>query len=135
MSPVVHFEMPAKNRGRVKKFYEEAFGWEMKQLGPKMGDYLMANTIETDEKGMVKTKGAINGGFWETQDKAYPHIVISVDNLESSMEKVKKAGGRILGGHLGPDTIDEIPGVGRYISFEDSEGNLAGMLEPRKVSK
>ena len=131
MNPVVHFEMPAKNRARVKNFYGSVFGWKMEQLGYEMDNYILAHTTETDEKGMVKTPGAINGGFWETQDKAYPHVVISVDNLESSIEKVKKGGGKILGGHLGPDTIDEIPGVGRYISFEDSEGNNVGMLEPK----
>lgn len=131
MNPVVHFEMPAKDRNRVKKFYESVFSWKMQQLGSEMDNYILAHTTETDKNGTVKTPGAINGGFWETQDKAYPHIVISVDNLETSIEKVKKGGGKILGGHLGPDTIDTIPGVGRYISFEDSEGNNVGMLEPK----
>ncbi|WP_394295705.1 VOC family protein [Candidatus Methanoperedens nitratireducens] len=27
MNPVVHFEMPAKDKGRMRKFYETAFGW------------------------------------------------------------------------------------------------------------
>ena len=44
MNPVVHFEMPAKNKKRVKKFYEKAFGWKMQQLGAKMGDYILATT-------------------------------------------------------------------------------------------
>ena len=33
MNPVVHFEMPAKNKKRVKKFYEKVFGWKMKRGG------------------------------------------------------------------------------------------------------
>ncbi len=28
MNPVVHFEMPAKDKGRIRKFYETAFGWQ-----------------------------------------------------------------------------------------------------------
>ncbi len=36
MSPVVHFEMPAKDKKRVRKFYETAFGWEMSQMGAEM---------------------------------------------------------------------------------------------------
>jgi len=29
MNPVVHFEMPAKDRARVSEFYTKAFGWKM----------------------------------------------------------------------------------------------------------
>jgi predicted enzyme related to lactoylglutathione lyase len=133
MDPVVHFEMPTKDKKRTAEFYSKAFGWQMNQLGKEMGNYLLAQTTETDEKNMVKTPGAINGGFFDYQDKEgfnMPHLVISVDNLEESMKKVEKAGGKILGGAKGPGTIDDIPGIGKYISFEDSEGNHAGMLQP-----
>lgn len=131
--PVVHFEMPAKDKARVSKFYTEVFGWEMTQLGPEMGSYILAGTTEVDENNMAKNPGAINGGFFEYQDKEgfnIPHLVISVDNLEESMKMVEDAGGKIIGGAKGPGTIDDIPGIGRYISFEDSEGNRVGMLQP-----
>ena len=133
MNPVVHFEMPAKNKARVKKFYEEVFGWTMQQMGPEMGNYVVAQTAETGENNMVKTPGTINGGFFDYQEKVgfnMPHLVISVDNLEASMKMVEEAGGRIIGGASGPGKIDDIPGIGRYISFEDSEGNHVGMLQP-----
>src|SRR6185369_17421587 len=133
MDRVVHFEMPAKDNKRVSEFYSKAFGWQMNQLGDEMGSYLLAGTTETDENRMPKTPGAINGGFFKFQEKEgfnVPHIVISVDNLEESMEKVKAQGGKIIGGASGPDTVDDIPGIGRYISFEDSEGNHVGMLQP-----
>ena len=29
MNPVVHFEMPGADMDRMKKFYEETFGWQM----------------------------------------------------------------------------------------------------------
>ncbi|MDE2026370.1 MAG: VOC family protein [Patescibacteria group bacterium] len=133
MDPVVHFEMPAKDKKRTANFYSTVFGWNMTQMGENMGDYLLAGTTEVDEKMMPKTPGAINGGFFDFQNKEgynMPHLVIAVDNLEASMEKVKKTGGKILGGAKGPNTIDDIPGIGRYISFEDTEGNHVGMLEP-----
>ncbi len=83
MNPVVHFEMPTENKKRVKSFYETVFGWKMSQLGPEMGDYLLAYTTETDEKGMVKTPGNINGGFYQKgKDGTVPHIVIAVDDLK-----------------------------------------------------
>ncbi len=132
-NPVVHFEMPAKDKKRVSDFYINAFGWKMNQLGPEMGDYLIAQTTETDENNMVTRPGAINGGFFGYKDETgfnMPHLVISVDNLEVAMEKVKENGGKIIGGASGPGKIDYIPGIGRYVSFEDSEGNHVGMLQP-----
>ena len=50
MNPVVHFEMPAKDRGRMRKFYETAFGWRTEQLGKEMGEYVLVTTTESDEK-------------------------------------------------------------------------------------
>lgn len=138
MNPVVHFEMPAKDKKRTAAFYSTAFGWQMSQLGAEMGDYLLAGTTEVDENNMVKMPGAINGGFFDYQEKEgfnTPHLVISVDNLEESMEKVEEAGGKVLGGMKGPGTIDDIPGVGRYVSFIDTEGNHAGMLQPTPMEE
>lgn len=137
MSPVVHFEMPAKDNKRVKKFYEEAFGWQMVQLGEEMGGYILANTTEVDEKTQrPKEPGAINGGFFGYDPKnlklQYPSIVISVENLDKAMEAVKKAGGKVLGASKEGEP-DNIPGIGLYISIEDSEGNRVGMLQPSSM--
>lgn len=134
MDSVVHFEMPAKDKKRAADFYSSVFGWHMNQLGAEMGNYLVAQTTETDENTMMpKTPGAINGGFFDYQDKegfTIPHLVISVENLEDAMKKVEASGGKILGGTTGPGKIDDIPGIGRYIAFTDSEGNHVGMLQP-----
>jgi len=132
-SPVVHFEMPTKDRKRVSDFYTKAFGWKMVQFGPEMGNYIVAQTTETSEDGMVQTPGNINGGFFDYKDQKgfdIPHIVISVDNIEESMKDVEEAGGKIIGGASGSGKIDDIPGIGRYIAFEDSEGNHVGILQP-----
>ncbi len=126
-NPVVHFEMPAKDRKRASDFYSKVFGWGMKQMGPEMGDYLMAQTTETDTEGMVKTPGNINGGFFEYKDEEgynAPHLVISVEDLNKSIEDVKAAGGEVKG------EIMDIPNVGKYISFKDTEGNIVGILQP-----
>ena len=53
MNPVVHFEMGYKDKARMVKFYETAFGWQTKAMGPDMGNYVVAHTTETDEAGMV----------------------------------------------------------------------------------
>jgi predicted enzyme related to lactoylglutathione lyase len=126
MNPVVHFEMPYDMRERMAKFYESAFGWQTQMLGSDMGNYVLATTTETDESG-PKKPGAINGGFfpkhpdWPAQ---HPSIVIAVDDIKDAARKVIDAGGQVLGEPM------EIPGVGQYVSFIDTEGNRASMLQP-----
>jgi len=128
MNPVVHFEMPCDDRARVTKFYESAFGWKMRQFGEDMGNYIVAETSETAE-GRPTRAGAINGGFfprkpdWPAQ---YPSVVIAVDDIRASMRKVTGAGGKVLGEPM------EIPGVGQYVSFTDTEGNRVSLLQPNR---
>src|SRR5689334_14077169 len=114
MCPVVHFEMPAENRNRMADFYASVFGWKTEMLGPEMGDYVLATTIEKGSDGRPDKAGAINGGFfpkkpdWPAQ---YPSIVIAVENISEYMQDIAKSGGKILGEPM------EIPGVGHYVSF------------------
>ncbi len=126
MNPVVHFEMPATDTKRMASFYTQAFGWEANQLGEEMGNYVVMMTTESDKTG-PKRKGAINGGFYQKTDdpvSQYPSVVIAVDDIDEHVKIVKQAGGKILG------EIMEIPGVGKYVSFLDTEGNRVGMLQP-----
>ncbi len=113
MNPVVHFEMPAKDKSRMRKFYETAFGWLTEQLGKEMGEYVLVTTTESDEKtGLPKSPGAINGGFYQCTDplSQYPSVVIAVDDIKEAMKKVEEAGGKVLEGQV-PGKPDEIPGV------------------------
>jgi hypothetical protein len=126
MSPVIHFEMPADDRKRMAEFYTKTFGWQTQMLGPEMGGYVVVTTTESDDSG-PKNPGAINGGFFAKQPDRpaqYPSVVIAVDDVDESMKAVTDAGGKILGEPM------DIPGVGRYVSFYDTEGNRVGMLKP-----
>ena len=131
MDPVVHFEMPYEDPERLMKFYAQAFGWKMQKLDEDMGNYVIATTTETDENRMVKNPGTINGGFfprkpdWPAQ---YPSVVIAVDNIEQAIMKISHAGGTVLGEPM------EIPGIGLYVSFIDTEGNRVSILQPRMMS-
>ena len=137
MNPVVHFEMPYENRDRMADFYAKAFGWQAQKLGAEMGNYVTVSTTETDEKTRrPKTPGAINGGFFQkTQDPnkggQNVSIVIAVDDIKEATKKVEEAGGKVLGGAFKPGEPDDIPGVGLYSAFIDSEGNRIGMLQPK----
>jgi predicted enzyme related to lactoylglutathione lyase len=127
MNPVVHFEMPAEDRKRMSEFYTKTFGWQTNQLGPEMGENILVTTIEVDENMIPKKPGAINGGFFQkTEDipSQYPSVVIKVDDIKESMKKVEEAGGKVLGESM------EIPNVGWFMSFIDTEGNRVSMLQP-----
>ena len=91
-----------------------------------MGDYVTATTAETGPSGPARP-GSIDGGFfarkpdWPAQ---HPSVVIAVDDLHAAMKKVDAAGGTVLGEPM------EIPGIGHYVSFTDTERNRVGMLQP-----
>jgi len=126
MCPVVHFEMPYEEPRRVAKFYESVFGWQTNMLGGNMGDYILAATTESRD-GRPMNPGAINGGFfpkkpdWPAQ---HPGVVIAVEDIEDAIRRVNEAGGEVLGMPV------EIPSVGRYVSFYDTERNRVALLQP-----
>jgi hypothetical protein len=127
MDPVVHFQMPAEDRERAARFYGEAFGWSAEHMGEEMGSYTVVTTTPSGPDGRPSTPGAINGGFYQRpQDPSgqAPGVVIAVDDVERSMAAVEGAGGRLAG------VAEEIPGVGVFASFFDTEGNRVGMLQP-----
>lgn len=126
MNPVVHFEMPYENRERMMTFYESTFGWRTEALGEEMNNYVVVTTAESDVKPGAPA-GAIGGGFFQKNPDwpaQYPTVVIAVDDIDVSMKKVTEAGGEVLGEPM------EIPGIGLYVSFFDTEGNRASLLQP-----
>lgn len=124
--PVVHFEMPYDNAKRVAAFYATTFGWDMNQMDAQMGNYIVAATADTDKNHMVTRPGAINGGFYpkSSSQAKYPSVVIAVDDIDAAMKAITANGGKILG-----EPVD-IHGVGRYVSFTDTEGNRVSILQP-----
>lgn len=126
MDPVVHFEMPAEDQKRMGEFYAKVFGWKTQMMGEDMGNYMVVTTTESDEKG-PKKPGAINGGFYKKTKEMgsiHPSIVIAVENIKEHIKKIEHAGGKILGEPM------DIPGVGMYTNFIDTEGNRVGVLQP-----
>jgi predicted enzyme related to lactoylglutathione lyase len=132
MNPVIHFEMPYDNAARASKFYETAFGWNMQNMGAQMGNYVLATTIASDANGRPTKPGAINGGLFEKKPDwpaQAPSVVIGVDDIQKAMAKVTAAGGKVLGEPM------DIPGVGAYVSFTDTEGNRVSLLQPLMSGK
>jgi len=92
-----------------------------------MGEYVVVTTAESDESGRPKMGGAINGGFYQkTEDPVsnHPSVVISVDDINETVQKIKNGGGNVLG------EVMQIHGIGSYVSFLDTEDNRIGVLQP-----
>ena len=125
MNPIVHFELPAKDKERSKKFYSEVFGWKLEDY-PEM-NYTMVYTSDVDEKYMPKTPGTINGGMMSTDDNGgtFPVLVISVPDLDEYIKKVEDADCKIIM----PRT--EVGDMGYYARFVDPEGVVMGIWETK----
>jgi predicted enzyme related to lactoylglutathione lyase len=68
--------------------------------------------------------GAINGGLMRrTGETPSPVITIDVDSVDQALKQVEAAGGRVVR----PRT--EIPGMGAFAYFTDTEGNTLGLWD------
>ena len=122
MDKVVHFEIPADNLARAKKFYNTVFGWKMNEI-PEM-EYVMVGTVESDENGIPKETGAINGGMLERQDPVKsPVITINVKNIDQAAEAIEKNGGKIVRPKMA------VGDMGYAAYFKDTEGNVIGLWQ------
>lgn len=129
MNPVVHFEIPAEDKMRAKKFYSEAFGWMINDVDIGGGEiYSAAITTSSDEQtGMPDKPGAINGALFDRDEKLKtPVITIDVNSIDEALEKIEEAGGSRL------IEKGEVPEMGFYAYFKDSEGNVMGLWEELK---
>lgn len=123
MDKVVHFEIPAEDLERAKAFYGAMFGWEMVDV-PGMA-YTMVRTVPVDEQQMPTEPGAINGGMMGRSPEypASPVLTIDVASIDDALERIEAAGGSVVR----PKT--EIPGMGAFAYFSDTEGNTLGLWE------
>src|SRR5437867_4135623 len=125
MDKVVHFEIPVDDSARAKEFYGSIFDWDLDEADMGGGvTYTTVGTVATDEKMLPKEPGAINGGLMRrTSDTPTPVITIQVDSIEDTLKKVEAGGGSTIQ----PRT--EIPNMGAFGYFKDSEGNVLGLWE------
>jgi uncharacterized protein len=126
MDKVVHFEIPVDDSARAKEFYGSAFDWQLNDTDMGGGNiYTIVITTPIDEQNQLPTEpGAINGGLMQrTEGTPAPVITIGVDAIDDALKKVEAGGGSVVQ----PRT--EIPGMGAFAYFKDSEGNVVGLWE------
>lgn len=121
----------------MASFYEHVFGWQTNKLGSEMGNYVVAMTSEREDMTKFPDKpGMIDGGFFKrAEENQHPSVVISVPDIKVAMEKVKSAGGTVVESSLQNGEPMDIPGIGRYAGFTDTEGNRVSLLQPAEMEQ
>jgi uncharacterized protein len=121
---VGHFEIPADNPKRARKFYSTTFGWKMNEV-PGM-DYTMVSTGPVDDKGMPKEPGFVGGGIGKRGGTLmHPVVTIMVDEITAAEKTIEKNGGKIL--QKKKPIGDGSMGWTAY--FRDPEGNIVGLYQ------
>jgi predicted enzyme related to lactoylglutathione lyase len=126
MDKVLHFEVPVDDAERAKEFYRSTFDWQLNDADMGGGNvYTTVTTTPIDDQSRMPTEpGAINGGLMRrTSDTPAPVITIGVDAIDDALKKVEAGGGSVVQ----PRT--EIPDMGAFAYFKDSEGNVLGLWE------
>jgi uncharacterized protein len=136
MPTIVHFEIPADDVERAKKFYTDLFGWKIEKVpGTDDSQLTSAATGQPMEYWMVTTtddKGnkALGGGMMKRQMPQHQvtnHIgVKSVDEYSS---KVQKLGGKVVA------PKHAVPGMGYFAVCLDTENNAFALWESSESAK
>ncbi len=113
--PIIHFEIPADDVERLKRFYSDLFGWSMK-TDPSMPEYVMIETV-TEGQG-------INGGMMKRQMPEHmPTNYAMVESVADYAAKAQQLGGQVVV----PKTA--IPKMGYFAVCLDPDRNPIGLFE------
>jgi uncharacterized protein len=119
------FEFPAADLTRAKKFYQEVFGWEMKDL-PQI-DYTLVMSPPGEPADASQAPDPILGGITRRSELVKgPVVIITVASVDASLARVEAAGGKI---RTPPERVGDF-GLSSYV--EDTEGNVLCLWESLK---
>ena len=119
---IVHFEIPADDVEKLRKFYSELFGWKIEKM-PGPVEYWGIATVPVNEKGMRQRPG-VNGGMMKRQNPEHkPVNYIAVESVDEYVKKIEALGGRVIAPKM------EVPGIGWWALALDPEGNQFAILQ------
>ena len=137
MPTVVHFEIPADDLERAKKFYNHLFGWKIEKW-PRTDDSQLtsAATGQPIEYWMITTaddkgnKASIGGGMMKRQMPEHQVTnYINVNSLDEYSSKVERLGGKVLA------PKHAVPGMGYFALCLDTENNAFAIWESNENAK
>jgi len=123
---VVHFEIPAGDVEKLRKFYSELFGWKIEKT-PGPVEYWSIETVPVDAKGEPIRQG-VNGGMMKKQNPEHkPVNYVLVESVDEYATKIGALGGKVIVPKM------EVPGIGWWALALDPEGNQFAILQPMHV--
>jgi predicted enzyme related to lactoylglutathione lyase len=133
MPTIVHFQIPADDIERSKRFYNDLFGWKFEKFSAPPGSEAMPEEMEYWLISTVDNKGnkAVGGGMMKKQSPQQQGITnfFDVKSVEEHSAKVEKLGGKVIT----PRT--PVPGMGYFAICTDSENNGFGIFESDETAK
>ncbi len=119
MPTIVHFEIPADDVQRAKKFYTDLFGWKIEET-PGM-EYWMIHT--SGEK-------TVDGGMMKRQHPQHQITnYIDIPSIDEYAQKVEKLGGKIIVPKMA------VPTMGYFAVCLDTENNVFAIWESNMNAK
>jgi uncharacterized protein len=112
-----HLALNADDVQRAKGFYETVFGWRFEPWGPP--EYYQAQGVADGIVTALQHRRELKPGT----PMAGFEATLAVEDLPAAMAAVEAAGGRMLAPPI------YIEGVGRLGYFEDTEGNVVGIMQ------
>jgi predicted enzyme related to lactoylglutathione lyase len=132
MPTIVHFQIPADDIERSKKFYNDLLGWKFDKFPSPAGseatpegmEYWMISTV--DDKG----NKALGGGMMKRESPQQGIInYFDVKSVQEYSAKVEQLGGKVIM----PKT--PVPGMGYFAICTDTENNGFGIFEVDETAK
>ena len=123
MPTVYHFDIPVDNADRAQQFYKDVFGWDMKKLNSQVDSKIELWMCETEDESGRK---GITGGMMKRDSLPSVTNYILVNSIDEYTSKINHSGGKVTMHKT------EIPHVGYFAMFLDSENNLFGLFEKGK---
>jgi predicted enzyme related to lactoylglutathione lyase len=117
-NPIVYVEIPVTDLERASRFYEEVFQFSLEST--MVDEYSMA--LFPAAPGSSGASGALVKGDVYIPSKSGPIVYFGTENIDRTLERVRKAGGKILY----PEK--RLDGIGSVAEFEDSEGNRIALF-------
>jgi predicted enzyme related to lactoylglutathione lyase len=114
-APIVHIELSSADFARTAAFYGELFGWQTQQNAT--ASYMKFDGADGPSGGWVRADMVQSPG---------PVPYLLVPDIAPVLEKVEKAGGRIIARRL------PFAGGGEVALFADPDGNVIGVWMRKK---
>ncbi|WP_440951716.1 VOC family protein [Methanococcoides sp. FTZ1] len=123
MPTIAHFDLPADDPERAKKFYSELFDWKIEKVEGPFEYYFIETTDLEGNPGL--------GGGMGQRGSPEQRITnfVGVTSVDEYCDRVKELGGTVL------QTKMPVPGWGYLAVCIDTEGNTFGLWEVNENAK